>query len=161
MVIISAARRRMRTADEPIPEKGDLVLSTGEFLLTDTGVTARLKPPLDRFSGHYSWSMLPRGLATLVSNDGAGDGLDSLVTLLRIPEATLDMLEQSIGKLKWFIGEGEQDVCEYETDLVDDVVRLCEWGARIATRCPNQIVAQDLSRIPTLPAPELVRVAMG
>ena len=167
MVIFSAhIGIHERITEPPQPELGDLVLSSGEFLLTDTGVTARLRPPLERFSGHYNWIFLPKGLAALrllvveMGNE-EGAGIDLIVDLLKISEDDRDQLEHCIGHVNWHVGPDKIDVCEHESELLEDVFALCQWGATLATRCPYASAAQDLSKIPGLSRTQLSQMVLG
>ena len=159
-----AARAR---AVAPIPPEADLILSSGEFLLTDTGVEARLRPPLDHFSGHYNWRMLPRGLAVLKLCVVGGDQeVSDVVSFLGISSSTLDRLEKEIGcaSVSWYTnpnGEVLANRCEYVSPIVKDVNRLVQWSAELASWCPNAQIRQSLQMLPRLSSHQLSQLVMG
>jgi hypothetical protein len=106
----------------------DLVLKMGEFTVTASGVRAKIKPPLDALSRHYSWRTLPFGLSAmraLVDGDSA-TVVDRLVNMMGLNSRSLDYIDA------------------HGSSLADDTVQLLNWSFSIADWCPYEDVAQVL-----------------
>lgn len=140
-----------------VPENRSLMLSlsTGTFSVTDQGILARLQPPLTRLSAYYPWQFFPMGIATLrLLVLDSTELSDSVIDRLRLSEEDQTILDQKIGPLRW-LHDGERSIIEYESEFCEDVERLVRWGVGLAERCPDQRVARDLIRLPTMSPPEL------
>lgn len=144
-MLLFMSNRKQRRTDVPDPTKGDLVLPTGTFLITETGVMCQLRPPLARLSGHYTWAKTPMGLAVLrvlVLGDDNDDVCSKLVKLIGFSDDELDMFEVGIGK----------DCSAY---LAQDVGQVLSWAPALASRCPMSSVAHDLRRLKSMPPEDL------
>jgi hypothetical protein len=136
-----------RHSDEPEDSNGDLTLSTGEFLVTDTGVMCRLADPLSKLSGHYDWERVPVGIATLkllvVAPDS--DAFEFVMNFFGEEERDrLDAITPKAGT--------EPDETEY---LSQDVEDLLSWAPSLASKCPYPEIAAELESLPSMEPEEL------
>lgn len=139
------------------PASGDLVLRSGEFILVDSGVTVRLKPPLARLSGHYDWRMLPYGVAALklLVDGNSATAVGKIVEKIGFSEKEKMDLDKSIGPVGLrVVKDGSMEVSD-EGSLLSDLDELMKWAPNAANRCPLSSVAYDLKRLPRMGDREL------
>jgi hypothetical protein len=148
-LLLFNTNKKQRRADKPDTARGDLVLPTATFLITDTGVLCQLKPPLSRLSGHYPWEKIPFGIATLklLVTAPETDAFDFMIRLFSDDEK--DMLEKGFGKL--VTSEIDVGVSMHELDdsayLAHDIEQVLSWTPNLASRCPMSWVSHDLLRL--------------
>lgn len=133
--------------------KHDLVLATGTFRPTPSGVLARLNPPLARLSSHCEWPSFSKSLAVLKLLVVGEDEVIPVINALGFASHELDALDKQIGRINWHLG-GNHLVLEHESDLCDDLLKLLRWSA---DACPYRSVTRDLVRLQTMTDRELVR----
>lgn len=137
----------------PNEETGDLALSTGDFLITDTGVMCRLREPLTKLSGHYSWGRIPFGIATLKLLVVAPDTDAFEVVMRMFSRSEQEMLADGLGTIMSF----DESVAEQDESafLAQDIEQLLSWAPRLASRCPFPDVANELKMLPTMQPDDL------
>jgi hypothetical protein len=116
--------------------------------VTDTGVMCRLKEPLGKLSGHYSWGKIPFGIATLklLVVGAETDALPRVMSFFNDDEH--DMIEEGIGTVMSF----DEPVSEVDNSayLAKDIEQLLSWAPSLASKCPYPKVAKDLRRLKTM-----------
>lgn len=151
--------RVQRVHEPPNETKGDLILGMGSFLVCDTGVTAKLAPPLGILSRHYDWKWIPPGFAALrLAMTGEGESPGMLYRYMSSSQR--DMLEDKLGVCS-FSWEGDQEYFNHDSDLVDDVERVWDWMPSLIPVCPYQSVAHDIRMVRGMSDPDLDRYVMG
>jgi len=158
-------RTRQRLRGRTCPTTGDLVLSAGSFLLCPDGITAIFNPPLDRFSRHVPWRLLPLSLSlTELAIMGEGEACQYLFDKLshwgKLRSADEDLLQRLIGRVSWTEVGVDEDEILYETQTFEDAADLIIWGTGLASRCPFESVSRDLKQLPTMSMTELDRFAL-
>lgn len=140
----------------------DLILNSGEFILDATGIVARFRGPLARYSRHFDWPVVPFGLAALraLMEDirlGEAGTFDLICRRFGLSEAATEpFVEEVIGKVEWFIGPDDPDeTVWHESDLMEDAQRLILWGEQIVEHCPNEVVAHQLHALTTMSRKDL------
>jgi len=148
-----------RIHDEPEPEAGDLVLNSGSFLVCETGVTAKLSPPLGFLSRHYEWKWVPPGIGALrLAVLGEGDTPSTLYRFMN--ERQKDQLEMELGKVYWTCEE-HKDFLEHNSTLADDVSRIWDWMPSLVSKCPYQSVIHDINMVRDMSDQELDSYVMA
>ena len=154
-------RKERKTRDTSVPADGDLRVPAGDFLVCETGVTAKLKPPLEMMSNHYRWEKVPPSIAALklvVMNNDLDNGRVASFVYSMMSESQKAMLDASIGKVVWTCEEHHIQNCEidghgpggeyeHSSDLVESVEKIWDWMPSLASRCPYKSVAHDLVHI--------------
>lgn len=165
----SALHRRRRRIVALSPARVDLALSSGDLQLSKTGVRALFRPPLERFSRHYDWWMLPLGIAAIkllvfgrmLASKGVIDPelVKSVDRKLGMRPHDVALLEEQTSnvELEWYIGPDEELDVEFESPLVEDSLRIANWAPTLAFHCSNPLVRKDLQQLPGMSLPELSR----
>lgn len=156
---IRRSRRRTRNYDKPRPEKSDLVNCVGEFLVCETGINARLAPPLSSLSRHYPWAWVTPGIAAL-RLAVLGEGSTSSLIYTKMSRGQVALLEQRLGEVHWTYDE--QRWCfDHDSDLVDAIGEIWDWLPKVVGACPYQSVVHDIQHARKLSDADLDRYVMG
>lgn len=127
--------------------RGDLAIESGEFLVTDSGVTCKLKDPLTKLSGHYKWDRIPLGIATLKLLI-VGPDTDAFEFVMKLfSDKEQKQLADGTGTVMSF----DDPVTDDEAFIARDIERLLSWIPTLASKCPYPSVVTNLNMLPTMP----------
>jgi hypothetical protein len=128
-----------------------LEVPTANLAVTESGITATMRPPFSRLTGHYPWKYFTGGLAALRVLT-LGEECETTRTI----EFALGLSEASSKDARC-----SNRIALEESDIwCADVDKMVAWGQRIARLCPYESVAKDLQMLPSMPAMELDRYVM-
>lgn len=157
---VSLLRREIQSRVSPVdvnqPEIADLDLSIGRLFVTDQGVHALFRPPLEKLSDFYIWKDVPFGISatcTLVKGEDESV-LGRLSRQLGLSVLELDMLNlESNDSPRTEMAARSRFVDSIRTDTD----KLMAWASSLAERCPIVEVSAVLRNLASMNMAEVDR----
>lgn len=129
-------------------------------VVTIGGVIVRLPQPIG-ICAEVPWGLLPATLAGMkILATGATDHAATAIGLMHLTDDQLCAFERALGRIN-ILENGNTNIVEHDSDLLDQVEHLLRWGAGLARHCPLESAARDLAMIDRLNDVQLSRVMLA